>query len=369
MEWNYSCRNVKESGYEDIIDILKGYTPEKYNKASAEDKIKLVNEVFDIYRSKNIYPITYYNEEGIKQEILKCVNKKVGLKDNKLTSRYLQGNNLCRFLMPNMSMVQVKNAKENSMYERFHNDHKLKRSIELCMRYEPPKPIGILRCMRLIGGGVATNFYAMKAKALYEKYCPENGIIYDYASGFGGRMLGALSSNKNYRYLGVEPNSETFKNLNILGGHIETTLNKDKLFKIFKMGSEDFNPVNIKEKIDFAFSSPPYFSLEKYSQEETQCYIKFPSLEEWFEGYVTPTIGNIYSMLKHDRYYAVNIADFNIGRTRVEFVDKWIAISEKLGFEYKCKIEMKLQTRRGNGHKNGNDDKKKSEGIFVFYKK
>ena len=41
----------------------------------------------------------------------------------------------------------------------------------------------------------------MKAKALYEKYCPENGIIYDFACGFGGRMLGALSSKKNFKYL------------------------------------------------------------------------------------------------------------------------------------------------------------------------
>ena len=94
--------------------------------------------------------------------------------------------------------------------------------------------------------------------------------------------------------------------------------------------------------------------------------MKYPTLESWFEGYVRPTIKNIYSMLKYDRYYAVNIADFNVNGTRVEFVDKWIEISKEEGFEYVNNISMRVQARRGNGHDKVKNEKR--EGIFVFVK-
>ena len=51
--------------------------------------------------------------------------------------------------------------------------------------------------------------------------------------------------------------------------------------KIYKQGSECKLPAEIVGNMDFAFSSPPYFNLEKYSDEETQCYVKFSKLNEW----------------------------------------------------------------------------------------
>lgn len=143
--------------------------------------------------------------------------------------------------------------------------------------------------------------------------------------------------------------------------YIEKTTNRKNIFKLYCQGSEDY--YCSENYCDFAFSSPPYFSLERYSEEQTQCYNKYPTIEKWFEGYVTPTIKNIYYMLKPNCYYAVNIADFNFGNQRVEYVDKWIKISKQIGFEYVETISMKVETRKGNGH---SGDKK--EGIFIFKK-
>ena len=50
----------------------------------------------------------------------------------------------------------------------------------------------------------------MRAKIIFEHYCPTNGVIYDYSAGYGGRMLGALASQQNFKYLAVEPNINTF---------------------------------------------------------------------------------------------------------------------------------------------------------------
>lgn len=366
-KWNYVSKEKQSTGYEDIIGELKSYTKESYSKMSEKEREEVCSEVLKLYRSKNIYPIIYYNEEGIREEILKCVNKDVAFDGEVLNLKFNQGQSLCRFLMPNLHSVKVKGSNNNDMLSRFYDDHKLKRAIDFSLRFKKSvTPSEIRTSLEMIGGGFATNYKTMNAKALFEHFTPENGVIYDFAGGFGGRMLGALSSKNNYTYIAVEPCEDTYNNLINLGEHIENTIGRNNTYKLHKMGSEEFK--GEKHSVDFAFSSPPYFNLEQYSSEETQCYVKYPTLEEWFEGYVRPTIQNIHHMLKNECYYAVNIADFNVGKERVEFVNKWIEMSIEEGFVFEKVITMKLQTRRGAGHKEDGVDKDKKEGIYVFKK-
>jgi hypothetical protein len=65
MSWNYNSIDNSSSGYEDVKDELLSYTKEKYINTTEQEKQKMIDNVFDIYRSKNIFPITYYNENGI----------------------------------------------------------------------------------------------------------------------------------------------------------------------------------------------------------------------------------------------------------------------------------------------------------------
>lgn len=367
-KWGYQSQINQSSGYEGVLEKLKTYKKEDYVKLNNEsDRNKVVEEVFNIYRNNNIYPITYYNKDGIDEEIQKCIKKDVSFDGNTLDLKFNQGQSLCRFLFPNLHGVDVKNTNNNSMLDRFYDDKKLKRAIDFCLRFKKSvTPPEVRTALEMIGGGVATNYKSMNAKALYEKYCPSGGVIYDFACGFGGRMTGALTSKNEYTYVGVEPCMETYTHLNELGLHIERNTKRSNSFKLYCMGSED---LELEENtIDFAFSSPPYFNLERYSDEITQCYNKFEEIEDWFDGYVIPTIKNIHRSLKVGSFYAVNIADFNVGKTRVEYVDRWIEISKDLGFEYIEQIHMKLQTRRGVGHKENGEDKVKKEGIFVFKK-
>lgn len=183
--------------------------------------------------------------------------------------------------------------------------------------------------------------------------------------GFGGRMLGALSSKNNYKYVGTDPNTETMYNLHRLGEYIEMVTGREDSYELHCTGSEDFRgPAN---SVDFAFSSPPYFDLEVYSDEPTQCFNKFPVLEDWLEGYVRGTIKNIYHMLKPGCCYAVNIADFKVrGGQEVAYVDEWIRISTEEGMPLYDTVYLGVTARAGTKLQAAGELKK--ENILVFKK-
>lgn len=183
--------------------------------------------------------------------------------------------------------------------------------------------------------------------------------------GFGGRMLGALSSKKNFKYVGTDPNTETMYHLHQLGNYIEMVTGREDSFELHCCGSEDFR--GPAESVDFAFSSPPYFDLEIYSDEPTQCYNKFPKLEDWLEGYVRQTIKNIYHMLKKGSCYAVNIADFTVGGGgHVAYVDEWIRLSTEEGMPLFDTVYLGVTARAGSKEQAAGELKK--ENILIFKK-
>ena len=218
--------------------------------------------------------------------------------------------------------------------------------------------------------------YSFKKVEQEDKYCfvvPSHMLVLRYKGkmfitgncGFGGRMLGALSSKKNFRYVGTDPCTETMYHLHQLGDYIEMVTGKEDSYELHCCGSEDFRgPEN---SIDFAFSSPPYFNLEVYSDEETQCYNKFPELEQWLEGYVRQTIKNIHHMLKPGALYAVNIADFKVGSGReVAYVDEWKRISAEEGMPLFDTVYLGVTSRAGSAEQAAGELKK--ENIMIFKK-
>jgi len=218
------------------------------------------------------------------------------------------------------------------------------------------------RALDLVTGGNIQNFKSLHARSIADHLNPSMfGTVYDFSAGYGGRLLGIGTSNLHHEYIGTDPNTATFENLTYLKdlltevvGHKITLYNKPSEDVILDPGS-----------IDLAFSSPPYFNLEKYSDEPTQCMVRCTSLDMWFDEYATPTIQNIHSALSTDGVFAVNIADYNVSKARFEIVDRWKELTESLGFKYCKTINMLLNSRPGVGNKG----KKKSEGIYVFTKK
>jgi SAM-dependent methyltransferase len=354
--------------YEGVEDQLSTYTKERYQQAPEQ----VIQEVFDIYRSVNITPIVYYTEQGVIKAIKALQDAgynevegrngqaTIGLGNN-------QGQSINRFLFPNMMTAEPKGRGSNSLKDRFLNDAKLLRAIRLCFDFRDGNnlahPTALRRSLELVTGENIQNFKAQNARAIAEYLCPVLwGSVYDYSAGYGGRLLGITSSNMRYQYTGVDPNTETVENLNYLNSLILSATNGNGT--IIQSVSEEYQPTDI----DLAFSSPPYFNLEKYCDEPTQCMNKFTTLDDWFEGYVVPTMSNIYKGLNADGVFATNIADYKVGgKTEFKVCERWITTAEKLGFKYKQTIRMMLNTRPGVGN-DKTSGREKFEGVYVFTK-
>ena len=365
--WNIKKEHIvgKEfTGYESVYDKLN-FTKEDYD-ADPED---VINSVFNVYRSVNLVPIIYYTESGIIGAIRDFANTKYNtIQSDVLGLGNNAGQTINRFLFPNIMSAEPKGRGSNSLKDRFYNDAKLKRAIRICFEFRDGNnlvyPTAIRRALELVTGENVTNFKAQNAKAIVENLCPVLwGNIYDYSAGYGGRLLGITSSNMRYNYIGIDPNTETIKYLNYLNNCIEEAVGIKG--EIIQNVSEEYQPNNI----DLAFSSPPYFNLEKYSDEETQCMVRYSTLDEWFSGYAEPTIKNIYKSLNKDGIFATNIADYKTygQKEPIQVVDAWIKISHGVGFKHVKTLKMMLNTRPGVGN-NKTEGREKFEGVYVFKK-
>ena len=196
-----------------------------------------------------------------------------------------------------------------------------------------------------------SNFRPTAAKLIYEKFGGD-GVVWDMSCGWGGRLLGALSSKKIRHYIGTEPSSKTYNGLLKMSKDFDYI---NKKVNIYRQGSEEYTPK--KESLDLCFTSPPYFDTEKYSDESTQSYIKYPTQDEWVNGFLRQTIQNCHIGLKKGGYMLYNIAN----TPKYKFIEEeTINISKSLGFIQEETIQLTLSSVMGAGYK--------YEPIFIFRK-
>ena len=256
-----------------------------------------------------------------------------------------------------------------------------------------------LQVFRLSLGQPAVNFPALTAKFLYEHFTEhikdEKITVYDCSSGWGGRILGAMSTDRDLHYVGTDPNPDNIGRYERVAEYYNTHCfqsnpfwGKDKpnTYEVFQDGSEVIcdNPKfdKYKNSLDFVFTSPPYFNREQYSQDENQSFKKFSAYEDWRDNFLKPTLTTAYTNLKNDRFLCWNIADIKIGEDKyISLEQDSIDIVKSLGGEYQgiykmlmtrmvgidtSKIKNSVQVKHHPLQRGG--DVFKFEPILVFYK-
>lgn len=122
--------------------------------------------------------------------------------------------------------------------------------------------------------GMSANRYTISffkpilAAAIYRHILKdtEYPVVIDPCAGFGGRMLGFKSIYPNGKYIGIEPNIDTFNEL------LELSKNFSNI-ELYNCKLEDYTG---DRNCDITFTSIPYYNTEKYSQN-----IRYESLEDW----------------------------------------------------------------------------------------
>lgn len=212
------------------------------------------------------------------------------------------------------------------------------------------------------------NFPPKEARRIYNYYNKENKVLncLDTSMGFGSRMSAVLLSGNNY--CGFDPNPTLFKKLQEYRIWLkENGITSDtQKCGLYNHGSEIFRP-ELADLFDVAFTSPPYFNLEKYSDDNSESTKNYNNYDAWVNYFVIPTVTNTYMYLKVGGYAMINIK--NISKKNPCYDDFFRAFQAIDGFEFVEELDMSFNKKQYG--KQYNDEKgviKNTEPIMVFKK-
>lgn len=297
--------NNKRTDYDRIVEINNKLLTANYVKTlSREERFELIEPLFQHFRELDWqYP---NNLSEVKKSWKELVEYKPDLSVNELFNNDSLATDICKYYCH--KFYDATEYNQPTMKQIFYNDDKLRKLIQnrLGLDWKDPNNtetfnisfrmlIQGMRSARMVPS--VSIFKPAIAKYLYMKYSGEGEVIFDYSAGWGGRMLGAASCNR--KYIGVDP--WTTDELEVM---------KDELglqnVTLINNGSEH---VRLGENsVDFAFSSPPYYSQEVYVLDDRQAYAK--GEDHFYNVYWKGTLENVKYMLKPGKYFGLNVKNY-----------------------------------------------------------
>lgn len=254
--------------------------------------------------------------------------------------------------------IDVRCGGRRTVREAFENDKILRKAIQKALeRGTYMTDAAMRKSLRSVAGtqGV-NNFRPVAAASLCHEFCPKGGTVYDPSAGYSGRLLGAWSCRRVAKYIGTDPCELTFKGLQETAADLVRFAPSRKLeVELHMLGSEDFRPA--PGSVDCIVTSPPYLGLERYSNEETQSWKRFPTREAWMEGFMKLTLINCRIAAKPHAMLVLNIAEDMVADVK--------RVASEVGWRHEQSARLMLSammgTRKGESHK--------YEPILVFKKK
>jgi hypothetical protein len=250
--------------------------------------------------------------------------------------------------------------------DTFADSERLENALSRRRKYGTLKSSSDLRkAIKTVSGTQSvSNFRPSAAASLYDRYMPKSdGVTWDMSAGYGGRMLGAIASSRVRKYIGNDPATLTFDGLTEMAAELPSMAEQlgaePTEIELHKIGSEDFVPD--RGAIHLAYTSPPYFTAEHYSEEPTQSYIKFPTREAWLSGFLGATLSNCHAGLADSGILAVNIANV---ASYPNLTEDFLWLARRCGFRHVETLRLALAampgTRTGSPYK--------FEPVYVFRK-
>jgi 16S rRNA G966 N2-methylase RsmD len=218
-----------------------------------------------------------------------------------------------------------------------------------------------------IGTQIPSQFRPSVAKIIYDVFNAK--IVLDFSSGWGDRLAGFYCSNAK-EYYGVDPNTRVY---NTYKDQIElySRLTEGKTSKIINKPAEDIDYDSLPE-VDLVFTSPPYFDVERYSEQDTQSWIRYSNLESWKNDFLFNVLGKIWKKVKRGGYMIINISDissYSQTNTRLHICDDMVNYMKRFDdFRYIKGMGMPLSFKPNQStimSKETTEEITKENAIFV----
>jgi tRNA1(Val) A37 N6-methylase TrmN6 len=131
--------------------------------------------------------------------------------------------------------------------------------------------------------------------------------ILDFSAGRGARLIGAIAMGVDY--VGVDPDPRAIAGCQRIITELAPAASKGH----YEMIRAPFQKVPLEQlpKVDMVFTSPPYFKLEEYNKDPDQSTVEFPTLDEWLEGFLYPSLAKAWECLEPDGLFILNLNDMS----------------------------------------------------------
>ena len=121
----------------------------------------------------------------------------------------------------------------------------------------------------------------------------------------------------------------------------------------YQSPAEDFDYSEYNDYFDLVFTSPPYFNVERYGEDETQSWVRYKEIDAWNEHFLHKSLEKIIPTLKKGGKMAINIADvFTSGKGGKDWKEITNPMGDFLiskGLTYKGCIGMEMAKRPNSG--------------------
>jgi len=213
----------------------------------------------------------------------------------------------------------------------------------------------ILRTMIGLRKYICSQFKPNVAKIIYDMFESEN--ILDFSAGWGDRLAGFYASEHGKHYVGIDPRKENHSLYEKQAKFYEKHLGffeHERKSEFYCSPAEDFDFTQYDEHFDMVFTSPPYFSVERYSYDDTQSWVRYKDINDWNKDFLQSTLGNLWGSIKSGGYLLVNISDvytnskWSTDRGWLEICNPMNDYLSKLG-EYQGCIGMEMAKRPNSG--------------------
>ena len=213
-----------------------------------------------------------------------------------------------------------------------------------------------LRTMVGLRKYIASQHKPCITKALTEYFGSKTML--DFSAGWGDRLSGASASETIEHYVGIDPRKENHplykQQAEFYQKHTTFFENPTKV-DLHESPAEDFDYSDYQDYFDLVFTSPPYFNVERYSNDDTQSWIRYESIQSWNKDFLHKTLEKVIPTVKKGGKIAINIADVYTsekgggGKNWKEITQPMCKFIESKGLTYKGCIGMELAKRPNSG--------------------